>query len=428
MLSFVAMLDMNIVNVALPDIAASFAVSAPVAQWVVLGYQLAVVALLLPAGGWLDGAGLRSALLFSVSGFGLASAAAALAPSIGVLVVVRAVQGAFGAIMFVLMPVAAARSVRPEVRGRAMSVPATLGPLGAVTGPAVGGVLLDLIGWRAIFFVKIPICVVALVLAWRNAPGGGRLPRPDRRAVVDAGLIGTAVCLVLLAFTLAPLSPAWLALAPLSIVPLGLWVRGPDGARFTATVRQARLVGLAGAVFGVAAGFAAMRYVVALHLQDDQGVSASVTGLTLLAFPLAMALGGPLGGRLADRFGARLLAPAGAAITAAGLLLLVFMGPKWTPLDVVWRLAVAGAGMGLYGGPVNLLAMTRAGPSRMATTGAAAQLARSLGFTIGPALATVASGLVAGYGGVRGGLLAAALAACFALVLLVSATRSRAPG
>src|ERR1044072_6039471 len=92
-LSFVAMLDMNIVNVALADIGASFGVSAPVAQWVVLGYQLAVVALLLPAGGWLDGAGLRPALVFSVSGFGLASAAAAAAPSAGVLIAVRVAQG-----------------------------------------------------------------------------------------------------------------------------------------------------------------------------------------------------------------------------------------------------------------------------------------------------------------------------------------------
>jgi MFS family permease len=418
MLSFVAMLDMNIVNVALADIASSFGVSAPVAQWVVLGYQLAVVALLLPAGGWLDGAGLRPALVFSVSGFGLASAAAAAAPSAGVLIAVRVVQGAFGAILFVLMPVAAARSVRPEMRARAMSVPATLGPLGAVTGPAVGGVLLDVLGWRAIFLVKIPICVAALVIAWRAAPGGGRLPRPDRRAFADAGLIGAAVCLVLLAFTLVPAGPPWLLLAPLAVVPLRMWLRGRDGARFAATVREARLAALACAVFGVAAGFAAMRYVVALHMQTDEGHSASVTGLTLLAFPFAMALGGPAGGWLADRYGAHLLAPTGAALTAAGLLLLVFVGPVWTPVDVAWRLAVAGAGMGLYGGPVNTLAMTRAGPTRMASTGATAQLARNLGFTIGPALATAAAALVSGYGGVRAGLTAAAAAAVVAVVLL----------
>jgi MFS transporter, DHA2 family, multidrug resistance protein len=424
MLAFVAMLDMNIVNVALAEIGGSFGVAAPVAQWVMLAYQLAVVALLLPAGGWLDGAGLRPALLFSVGGFGLASLAAAAAPSIGVLIAARVVQGAFGAVLFVLMPVAAARSVRPEHRGRAMSVPATLGPLGAVTGPAVGGVLLDVLGWRAIFFVKLPVLALALVLAWRAAPSGGRLPRPDRRALADAGLVGTAVCLVLLAFTLAPSTPAWLALAPLAGIPLGLWLRGRNGSAFVATLREARLTGLAGAVLALAAGFAAMHYLVALHLQTGGGLSASTTGLTVIAFPLAMALTGQVGGRLADRFGARPLTIAGAALTTTGLLLLVLLGPQWTPADVMWRLAVAGAGMGLHGGPANALAVTRAGLARMARAGAGIQLARSLGFAMGPAIATAAGTLATGYGGVRAGLAAAVVAGCLAVALLASRATS----
>ncbi|WP_307783619.1 MFS transporter [Streptomyces spinoverrucosus] len=180
-LSFVAMLDMNIVNVALAGISEGLRTPAAIAQWAVLGYQLPVVALLLPVGRWLDAMGTRPALLTATSGFALCSALAALSPWVPWLIAARIGQGACGAVLFVLMPVLAIRSVRPELRGRAMSVPATLGPLGAVTGPAIGGLILDHLGWRWIFLVKIPFCLAALVIAWRAMPRDGRLHSPDRR-------------------------------------------------------------------------------------------------------------------------------------------------------------------------------------------------------------------------------------------------------
>ncbi|WP_329500245.1 MFS transporter [Kitasatospora herbaricolor] len=113
MLSFVAMLDMNIVNIALVDIARDLGTSAGTAQWAVLGYQLPLVALLLPAGRWLDQVGIRPALLTAIGGFALAGAAAATVPWASCLIAARLVQGAFGAVLFVLMPVLAIRSVRP---------------------------------------------------------------------------------------------------------------------------------------------------------------------------------------------------------------------------------------------------------------------------------------------------------------------------
>ncbi|GAA1943408.1 MFS transporter [Kitasatospora viridis] len=426
MLSFVAMLDMNIVNIALPDLARSLHVSLETAQWAALGYQLPVVALLLPAGRWLDQVGTRPALLLATTGFGTCSAAAALAPSAPWLLAARIAQGGFGALLFVLMPVLAARSVSPRLRGRAMSVPATLGPLGAVTGPAVGGLLLDHLGWRAIFLVKLPVCLAALVIAHRSAPRGGRLRPPDRSALAEAGLIGSATGAVLLALTFAPGSPLWLLLAAAAVPPLVRWLRGPAGRSLTALLRDSGTAGVHGTVLCVAAGFAVMRYLVALHLQDQDRVSATVTGLTLLAFPLGMALAGPLGGRLADRFAPRKVAVAGTAVTAFGLLLLVPLGDNWSPPDVAWRLGLAGLGMGLYGGPVQKLVMTAAPSERMAAAGSGVQLARSLGFTLGPALATAAWGLAGGgTGGVRAGLVLAAAIAWLAVLLLGARRRTR---
>ncbi|WP_432154451.1 MFS transporter [Streptomyces tricolor] len=534
LLSFVAMLDMNIVNVALADIADGLHVSAATAQWAVLGYQLPVVALLLPAGRWLDGTGTRAAVLAATAGFGLSSALAAAAPWAPWLIAARLAQGACGAVLFVLMPVLALGSVRPGMRGRAMSVPATLGPLGAVTGPAVGGLLLDHLGWRAVFLVKLPVCALALALAWRALPRDGGLRPPDRRSVADALLVASGVAVLLLALTLAADGPAWSLLAVAALPPLWWWLRGPGGRPVTGVLRAAGLLRAHAAVLALAAGFAAMHYVVALHLQRDADVSATTTGLTLLAFPLGMAAAGPLGGRLADlpRSGRRPRASAparladllrsrlrlragvsvrprpvagtgaeglarpglrsrahasarprpaagtgagdflrsrlrlragvsvrprpvagtgaeglarpgsrprahasarprpvavtGALVTAVGLVLLAPLDTGWSPADVAWRLALAGVGMGLNGGPAQALVLGAAPADRAATVGATVQLARGLGFTLGPALATAAG---AGTG-VTAGLVLAATAACLAVPLLALPGRrpSAVPG
>ncbi|MCX4671118.1 MFS transporter [Streptomyces sp. NBC_01381] len=426
-LAFMAMLDMNIVNVALVDIADGLHVSAATAQWAALGYQLPVVALLLPAGRWLDGVGMRSALLVCTAGFGLCSALAAAAPWMAWLIAARLAQGAFGAALFVLMPVLAMRSVRPELRGRAMSVPATLGPLGAVTGPAVGGLLLDHFGWHAVFLVKLPFCLLALAVAWRVMPRDARLRRPERRSAVDALLVASGVAALLLPLTLAADEPARLGLALAAIPPLWWWLSRSGGRPVTGVLRVSGLFRAHGAVLALAAGFAAMHYVVALHLQRDDGVSATTTGLVVLAFPLGMGVAGPFGGRLADRYGARPVAAAGAALTAAGLLLLVPLGDGWSPWDVAWRLALAGVGMGLNGGPTQALVMSAAPPDRTATVGSTVQFARSLGFTLGPALATAVSGLTGPGNGVHAGLALAAAAACLAVPLVALPGRPPAP-
>ncbi|MEV7175728.1 MFS transporter [Kitasatospora sp. NPDC093679] len=417
LLSFTALLDMNAVNLALPSVADGLGVAQSTAQWAALGYQLPLVALLLPAGRWLDGVGLRAAVQLAAGGYALGGAASALAPAAGWLIAARAVQGVFGALVFVLMPVLAARAVRPALRARALSVPATLGPLGAVTGPALGGPLLDAAGWRAVLPLAVPVCLAALWTVRRTAPQGppwdGPLHPPDRTALADAALVGGAVAAVLLALTLAPGRWTLLPLAAAAVVPAAVWLRRPAG-RTTAAL----LAPVHGAVAALAAAVAAVQYLTALRLQRDTAAGATATGLTLLCFPLAMALAGRAGGRIADRLGARRTARTGAAVTTAGLLLL--LGADGTLQDTAWRLALAGCGMGLYGGPVQALALAAAPPGRMGAAGSTVQLARSLGFALGPALATAG----AAAGSPRTGLAAAAACAGAAVVLLAVPGRS----
>lgn len=424
-LAFVAMLDMSVATVAVNDIGAALSVPPQDAQWAVLGYQLAVVALLLPAGRWLDGVGLRAALVGSVSVFACCAAFAAAAPSLAWLIAARILQGAAGSALFVLMPVLAASSVRPEYRARAMSVPATAGPLGAVLGPAIGGIALDHWGWRAVFLLKLPLCIVALVVSWRSAPRGGRMSRPTPAMLRDVALIAFAVAALLLALTFGTDSPVWLVLGVLAIPAIAWWLTRDSGRWAHTTLTSGRVWPVAASVLALALAFAAMRYLVVLHLQHDRGATATAAGLTVVAFSLAMAFAGPLGGRLADRFGRKPTAVAGAGLMALGMLLLLTPS-TWSPWDLGWRMAIAGLGMGLNGGPAQLWLVTSAGTERMATAGAVSQFAKLLGFALGPALATTAWGLTGGGAtGTSIGLVLAVLGAVAATALLACARRPK---
>ncbi len=126
----------------------------------------------------LGAVGKRAALTLSVAGFAVASAAAGAAPGIGWLIAARAVQGGFGALLVALLPVLATTTVRPEARGRAMGVVATLGPLGAVSGPALGGALLAVAGWPAIFLVNVPVALAVIAVGLRSLSSDGPLASP----------------------------------------------------------------------------------------------------------------------------------------------------------------------------------------------------------------------------------------------------------
>ncbi|ANZ20306.1 Major Facilitator Superfamily transporter [Streptomyces noursei ATCC 11455] len=207
-----------------------------------------------------------------------------------------------------------------------------------------------------------------------------------------------------------------------ALVPGAVWARGAGGRRVRDVLRESGTGGIHGAVLALAAAFAAVHFLLAVHLQRAEGVSASATGLALLAFPAAMAVAGPVGGRLADRYRARPVAVVGAVLVAVGFGLLATAG-SWPPLQVGWRLAVAGLGMGLYGGPAQLMVFDAAGPERTATAGSTVQLARSAGFTLGPAAATALAGL----GGTRTGPALATAAALLAALLLTRRPARRTP-
>jgi MFS family permease len=386
---FMAALDISIVAVALPSIEESFGTRTTATEWVALAYLLPLIALSLPSGRWLDRVGRRSAMVFLVAGFAAASVLVGAAPWFWALIAARICQGAFAAALFALLPVVAVVAVGPEVRGRAIGLISTVGPLGAVTGPAVGGLLVDQLSWRWVFFVNAPIGLLVIAIVVRMMPTEDRRLRwPDRSWGGEALLLGGATAAVLLALSLAPgLNGWWAALALLTVPLLAGWARLPASRPIRSLAATPRLVGAHVALLAFAAAGMAVQYLLPFFLRDVTGARPSTIGLTVLAMPAAMVATGLAGGWLADRWGAWRTALVGAAVLLGGLGLLVPLDEGWQPVDVAARLAVVGVGTGLVTGPIVTLAMSLAPPGLMATVGASTSLARSLGFAVGPALA-----------------------------------------
>ena len=406
---FMASVDLSITNVALPTLGHVFTVPPSALEWVVLAYSLPAVALLLPLGRWVDTAALRGAFLLAVCGFAGTSALCGLAPSLLWLVICRFLQGSFGALIAALVLPLAASAIGPEHRGRAMGVIGALGPLGAVAGPGLGGLLLASLGWRSIFFVNVPVCVMAVLIGARTITGPSRLTLPKRGWAVQAALLSGAVLALFVALTQAatdhPDFTTILILLGAAILAIFIWSRLPESGAGTNVLSRRPLALSIGALTLFATVGGALNYLPPFFLQNILHATTQEVGITVLMRGLVMGAVAPLGGYLADRWGTRPLSLLAALCVGAGLLLLVPLDPRWSLADVAWRLGLLGLGLGLFAGPNQSATMGFASRQVMGTVSGLSGLGRNLGFALGPALATIvwtASG--SGLSGLRAGL------------------------
>ena len=424
---FMASVDMSIVNVALPAIERDFETATSITEWIVLAYLLPLAGLALPSGRWLDSVGRRPALVFSLSGFALASVAAGLAPGLAWLIGARLLQGTFGALLFSLVPALATTAVGPRARGRAMGLITTLGPLGLISGPGLGGMVVDVLGWPWIFFVNVPVSVLVMAVGLRTLPAGAPLRPPDRTWFTESLLLSAPIATLLLALSFtASEGPAWMLLALLGLPPLLLWLRLPGSGAVRDLFRAPGEVGPHVALASAATAIGTVFFMTPYFMQRELGESLSAAGVTILVFPAGMALMGPVGGFLGDWWGSRRTAVLGAALFTVGLGLLLPMDGAWGRADLAWRLFVAGCGNGLFNAPNMAMAMTNAPRPLLATTGSSTSLARTMGFALGPALATLLwSSSSYAPQGMRAAMTLATVLSALSVVALV---RTRGPG
>jgi MFS transporter, DHA2 family, multidrug resistance protein len=432
-----AALDLTIVSVALPLIGADLAAPPAMTQWVMLAYFLPMTALGIPGGRWMDRASLRSAFVFAVTGFGVASVLVAAAPAMWLLLAGRVLQGGFGSLISILgFPVIAA-AVDPEHRGRAMGLIATLIPLSGLAGPGLGGWLADAYGWRAVFAINVPIAAVTLRLGLRTVParqpGQRALPLPDARLLREAVLLGGAITAVFLALGMLGGGPtggtggalaAALVLAVAAVLATVMWARQAESRPVVTLIRRPTYGFPATALLLLATGTGATFFLVPYLFSDVLHGRAEVTGVVLLASAAGMALFSPLAGVMADRIGGRPVAFVGAFLILAGTLLLLPVGADAGPADVAWRLGLLGVGNGLFSGPAHALILAATPAGMAATSGGVTALFRTLGLSLGPATGALAWTLAGGgVPGFRSGIAAIAVATAAGIATLVAARR-----
>jgi predicted MFS family arabinose efflux permease len=287
-------------------------------------------------------------------------------------------------------------------------------------------VIVDALGWSWIFFVNVPVSILVMAVGMATLPSDVPLRAPDRAWFAEAALLSGAVAAVLLALSFtASDGPVWLLLALIAVPLTLLWLRMPNSKAIRGLFRVPGEVGPHLALLGAATAIGVVFFITPFFMQRELGISVAAIGGTVLLFPLGMAITGPIGGFLGDLWGSRRTGILGTVLFTIGLILLVPMDGSWGVGDLAWRLFLAGCGNGLFNAPSMAMAMGNAPPPLLATTGSSTNLARTMGFALGPALATLVWA-ASSYErvGMQGAVI---LAAVFSAMSVIAIVRTRVP-
>jgi EmrB/QacA subfamily drug resistance transporter len=371
-------------NVALPTLAQQLDASFQDVQWVVLAYLLASTTLIVSVGRLGDILGRRRLLLAGILLFTGASVLCGLAPTLWMLVAARGAQGLGSAAMMALTLAFVGETVPKEQTGRAMGLLGTMSAIGTALGPSLGGVLIDGLGWRAIFLVNVPLGLVTLLLASRHLP-------PDRpTAPAGHGAFDTLGTL-LLGLTLAAYALAATALNVALLIGAGGGLALFVLAESRAAVPLIRLAMFRDA--GLSAGLAmsalvstvmmATLVVGPFYLSRGLGLEAAGVGLVLSVGPIVVALTGVPAGRIADRFGAQPTAIFGLIGMAAGCFLLSAMPVGFGIPGYVVPIAITTAGYALFQTANNTAVLADVAPKQRGVISGLLNLSRNLGLITG---------------------------------------------
>ncbi|GGM73205.1 MFS transporter [Lentzea pudingi] len=392
-------LGISIANVGLPTIAVAFNAAFGVVQWVVIAYLLAVTTLVVGLGRLGDLLGRRRLLLGGITTFTLATLLCGMAPTLPVLIAGRALQGVGAACMMALAMAFVGEMVPKGRTGRVMGLLGTMSAIGTALGPSLGGALIALSGWRAIFLVCVPLGVLALVLAHRvlpeSAPGSGRFD------VVGTVVLGITLGAYALAVTVDKASTAVVLLV---VAAVGTGVFLVVERRVTSPLVDLTMVRdpilIAGLTTNALVSTVMMATLVVgpFHLVGALGLNPALVGLAMSAGPVVSALTGVPVGRAADRFGSATMVVIGLGGVISGSAVLAVMPAAAGVTGYVLPLVVVTASYALFQAANNTAVMSNVPARRRGVVSGTLHLSRNLGLMTGASVMGAVFAFAAGTG------------------------------
>jgi EmrB/QacA subfamily drug resistance transporter len=427
--TIMTVLDLTVVNVAIPTLASDLGASIPTIQWVMTGYMLAF-ATVIPLTGWAaERFGARRAWIFALLLFLAGSVLAGAAWSIGSLIAFRVLQGLGAGMILPIGQTILAQAAGPQRMGRVMSVIGVPMLLAPVFGPLLGGAIIGAASWRWIFFINLPVGLAAVVAALRLLPASARGgvpsgarggPRLDVRGLL---LLSPGIAVFLYGMSEAgghggfgsPRTSV-AVLAGLALIGLFFWHAAVRGGQALIDVSLLRRRG-----FGAAAAVNLLLMValfgslilIPLYYQQVRHEGAVAIGLLLAPQGLGAALALPLAGRLTDKFGARGVASAGMVLAALGMLAYTQVGPGTSYLYLSAALLVVGAGVGATVVPSMAAAFQALSRAETPRATSALNVIQRLGGAVGTALFAIVLSRQAETGAGGAGTLAGAFGTTF---------------
>lgn len=384
-------LGTSIANVGLPTLAQVFEASFQQVQWIVLAYLLAITTLIVSVGRLGDLTGRRRLLLGGIGVFTLASALCGLAPTLGLLIGARVLQGLGAAIMMALTMAFVSETVPKQRTGSAMGLLGTMSAIGTAMGPSLGGLLIGGFGWRAMFLMMLPLGLVTLLLAYRYLPADQRKADTVGSGFDPLGslLLGLTLGAYALAMTLGRghFGPLNIALLLVTCVGVGLFIRVE--ARVAAPLirlgmfRDPQLSASLAMSLLVTTVIMATLVVGPFYLARALGLDAVGVGLVLSVGPLVAALAGVPAGRMADRFGARRMTLAGLIALGLGCFTLSVLPRTFGIAGYLAPMVIITLGYAVFQTANNTVVMSNVAPDRRGLVSALLNLSRNLGLITG---------------------------------------------
>jgi EmrB/QacA subfamily drug resistance transporter len=384
-------LGTSIANVALPTLADVLEASFQQVQWVVLAYLLATTTSIVGVGRLGDIVGRRRLLMAGILLFTVASALCGVAPGLGSLIAARAAQGLGAAVMMALTMAFVGEAVPKARTGSAMGLLGTMSAVGTALGPTLGGVLIAGAGWRAIFFVNVPLGLLALMLVHRHLPAERRAPMADRPAFDKLGTLVLALTLAAYALAMTMghgsfgrLNVAWLVAAALGVA---LFVQVEAGAasplirltKFRDPVLSASLATSA----LVSTVMMATLVVGPFYLARGLGLAPAAVGLAMSVGPIVAALTGMPAGRIVDRLGPQRMAIGGLVGMVLGCAALCMVATASGIAGYVMPIIVVTASYALFQAANNTVVMTDVAADQRGVVSGMLNLSRNLGLITG---------------------------------------------